>query len=76
MPFGWLQHCHDLDQSEDSMARALANESLGLLAYLVAVVPEEVVGFLPGVPHHTGQVESAPQLNVDLRAAHDLSSGL
>ena len=46
------------------------------LAYLVAVVPEEVVGFLPGVPHHTGQVESAPQLNVDLRAAHDLSSGL
>ena len=68
MPFGWLQHCHDLDQSEDSMARALA--------YLVAVVPEEVVGFLPGVPHHTGQVESAPQLHVDLRAAHDLSSGL
>ena len=48
----------------------------GLLAYLVAVVPEEVVGFLPGVPHHTGQVESAAQLHVDLRAAHDLSSGL
>ena len=76
MPFGLLQHCHDLDQSEDSMARALANESLGLLAYLVAVVPEEVVRFLPGVPHHTGEVEGAAQLHVNLSPTHHLRSGL
>ena len=31
----------------------------GVMAYLVAVVPEKVVWSLPGVPHHTGQVEGA-----------------
>ena len=49
---------------------------VGVAAYLVAVVPEEVVWFLPGVPDHTGQVEGAAQLNVDLSASHDLGSGL
>ena len=49
---------------------------VGVAAYLVAVVPEEVVWLLPGVPHNTGQVEGAAELNVDLSASHDLGSGL
>ena len=49
---------------------------VGVAAYLVAVVPEEVVWFLPRVSHHTGQVEGAAQLYVDLSASHDLGSGL
>ena len=49
---------------------------VGVAAYLVAVVPEEVVGPLPGVPHHTGQVQGAAQLHVNLRPTHDLSSCL
>ena len=40
------------------------------------MIPEKVVRFLPGVPHHTGQVESAAQLHVNLSPSHDLGSGL
>jgi len=53
-----------------------ASPRRSIIYCLVTVIPEEIVRSLPCVPHHTGQVEGAPQLHVNLGSTHDLGPGL
>ena len=47
-----------------------------MLSYLRVPVPEDVLGRLGAVPHHAGQVEVVPLLQVDGWAAQDLRDRL
>ena len=75
-------HPRLLDQEEARRDVALLRDlwdaaaDAGVGDGLAIVIPEDVLRGLGAVPHQTGQVHGEALLQVDVRAAQDLSVGL